>query len=65
MRGSELEDFSNPSGVRRQCQFVPEYFRGLPLSPGFLSLMVVLTESVDSSDDDRSCVSSRRLSTRG
>ena len=67
MRGKELEDFMNPSGQRRQCQFVPVvHLPGLqPRSPGPLSTMVVLTESVDSSDDDRSCVSSRRLSTRG
>ena len=66
MRGKELEDFMNPSGLRRQCQFVPVHLPGLqPRSPGPLSTMVVLMESIDSSDDDRSCVSSRRLSTRG
>ena len=67
LRGKELVDFRKPAGPMEQCQFVPEYSEGLPRSPGFLSLMVDLIESVDSSDNesDRSCASSRRLSTRG
>ena len=66
-RGKELVDFKKPTGPMEQCQFVPEYSAGLPRSPGFLSLMVDLIESIDSSDNesDRSCVSSHRLSTRG
>ena len=66
-RGKELVEFKKPTGPREQCQFVPEYSEGAQRSPGFLSLMMDLIESVDSSDSesDRSCVSSRRLSTRG
>ena len=57
VRGKELVDFRKPTGPMEQCQFVPV----------FLSMKQELIESVDSSDSesDRSCVSSRRLSTRG
>ena len=55
MRGKELEDLKKPSGLRRQCQFVPVRFA--LRSPGFLSTMVDLIESevsFDSSSDKES-----------